>query len=446
MEYAIKKDLNYESIVFNSDAIQTQGVSNITLQTKIDNNEFVNYQMISKKNTVTKLDFPEDIDLKLISRNPFGYTIPGVSPKYQNKKKIEDFLYEIQYGNIDYDYAKEYFIDTNIGGCSSIRNGNWFGRNFDWLYNNDVQFIVHTPTSFNRYSVLGVSGIIPGITKNTVDNDNIIVEGVDMFKLLPFYLLDGINEKGLFCTHNVVPLDNEDEPTIRIPALKEELEVIAIPMLVRYILDNFCSAKQAIDYIKNYVTLYFTNKMIEDYKYQSHFLIGDSKNTYVVEFINNEIVIHDWKYITNFQITDVQFDENNFIQYPPTQFGINKYGKGLERWNIIALNYKDSSTLKGMRNLLDLVKYSNGYIWNENEFWYSEITGMLEDSEQSKITVDTPPTECTNAFSEVMVNWDYKDRDDPNVCITCHSSIYDICKKELYIKNQENETEYKFNL
>ena len=80
---------------------------------------------------------------------------------------------------------------------------------------------------------------------------------------------------------------NDSDPTITIIAQKEEREVLPIPMLVRYILDNFNTAKQAIDYIRDYVTVYFTETMIYDWMFQSHFLIGDCAETYVVEFINS---------------------------------------------------------------------------------------------------------------------------------------------------------------
>lgn len=445
MEYSIKKNGNYESIEFNSSAIQTQGKSNITLQARVDDNDYANYLTITKCNTVTKLDIPDEVTLKLISRHPFNYTIPGVQPKYLDKHKVEDYLYEITYGNIDYKYAYEHFKPT-LGGCSAIRNGNFLGRNFDWLYNNQVQFIVHTPTTLNnRYSVLGVSGIIPGVEKSNVDNEDIIIDDVDMFKLVPFYLLDGINECGVFCTHNIVPLDNDTDPTLEITAKKEEKDRVNAFMLPRFILDKFSTAEKAIDYLINYTTIYFSDEVIEA-GYQNHLLLGDYDSTYVIEFINEEIVVNNkQKYITNFNITGVQFDKYNHIQYPPTEFGMNKYGMGLERWDLITDMYPVTNTMEGMRQTLDLVKYSNGYTWDQDEFWYSEIVGMDDDTLE-KITVDTDPQECTTALSEVMVNWDYKDRSEPNVWITCHSSIYDISQKKLYIKNQEGDIEYQFNI
>ena len=433
----------YESIPFNTKVIQTKAKSSLMLQARINNEQFVDYQAIPIRNTVTKLDISDEIECRLVSKYPFNYSLPGIEPRYSDKHKIEDFLYEIQYGNIDYEYAKQHFIDTPIGGCSSIRKGNYFGRNFDWLYDNQVQFVVHTPSSFDHYAVLGVSGIIPGINKDTVDQDDIIVEGVDMFKLLPFYLLDGINEKGLFCTHNVVPLDDTDSPTREIKAVKEEKDRICIPMLVRYVLDRFSSAKQAILFLKEHVTLYFSDIMIDTWQYQSHFLIGDSTETYVLEFIKGEMLIYKMNYITNFPITGVQFGKFNFIQYPPTQYGMHKYGMGLERWDEIVMAYRFCDNIGYMRRLLNSIKYSNTY--NPLHFWYSELCKYPDDNGQP-ITVDTPKELCTNAKNQLIEDYNNRDRDNPKVWITCHSSIYNLRNKTLYLVNQENDQGYDFSL
>lgn len=444
MEYAIKQDQNYESIEFSGkDSIQTKSKSSmINLQARIGDNDFVDYQKIQQKDTVTLLSFPDEVKLRLSSKSPFNYTIPGVEPRYYNKTKITDYLYEIDYGNIDYDYAKEYFDGNLIGGCSAVRNGNFFGRNFDWYYNQDVTFVVHTPSSIDRFGVLGVSGIVPGVDKDNADDEDITVEGVDMHKLIPFYLLDGVNEHGLFCTHNVVPLDDETSPTTKVTAKKEEIDNIYIPMVVRFVLDKFRSANEAINYLRDYTTLNFSEEMI-DKGFQSHIMIGDNSNTFIIEFEDGEMIVTKKNYITNFNINGVEFGEDGKVIYPmPTVSGINKYGMGLERWDIITEGYKDSNTLTGMMELMDKVKYSNCY---GDDFWYSEIVKMTDDN-GGKITVDTDSNDCDNAKQNVKYLWSTKDRDNPKVWWTQHSSVYDIRKKELYIKSQEGEIIFLFNI
>lgn len=447
MEFAIKQDGLYVSVSFSpSDvkAIQTQGKGFITLQAKVEDNEFTDYSIIAKKDDlVTKIDFPSDVTLRLVSKQPFNYTLPGISPKYYNKKKVDELLYEITYGNIDYSCAYEYFNPVLVGGCSAIRNGSLLGRNFDWLYDNEVQFIVNTPSSLSRYAVIGISGIVPGITKNTVDQEKIEVEGVDMFKLLPFYLLDGINEKGVFCTQNIVPLDDEDDPTTIIRAKSEEVDKVCISMLPRYILDKFSSAEQAIRYITDHVTLFFTSEMIES-GYQSHVMLGDINSTYILEFVNGEMkVIKNSKYITNFNISDVEFNKDGTVKYPPTESGINKYGFGLERWDMIAANYTKLGRYNEMFDMLESLKYSNCY--TGESFWCSELVKGTDDDGEV-ITVDTLPEKCSESIATARQNYASRSRTDPKVWITSHSSIYDISKKRLYLRNQEGETIFNYEL
>ena len=438
MEYALKNNKNYESKVFNSPFVQTKGKCNIILQTRLSNNEFADSVTISKKNTVTQTGL--FLDQKLVSKQPFSYDYLGMVVKYFDKKKIEDYLYEISYGNIDYNYAYSHFAP--IGGCSAIRNCNFFGRNFDWLYNKQVQFVVHTPSSLDHYAVLGVSGIIPEVTQDNVDQESIIIDGTDMFKLVPFYLLDGINEKGIFCTHNITSLEDSFEQVIH--AKKEEKDVVSIPMLVRFVLDKFSTAQEAVNYLINYTTIFFTEEMTSA-GYQSHFMIGDSTKTYILEFIGDKISVICKQYITNFNITDVKFNNDGTVIYPtPTLSGINQFGFGLERWDIITKNYKTANTKEGMSQLLDLVKYSNGY--DEDSFWYSELSCNYNDDDGELITIDTPKEKCTEAKQFVQEQYQTRDRTEENTWITCHSSVYDIKNKILYIKNQENVNEYKFNV
>lgn len=442
MEYAIKKNGLYESIEFKTNIIQTKGRCGINLLAKLDGNDFVCQKVIPRIETITELSLPMTVTYKLSSKMPFSYAIPFVLPHYYDKSKVEDYLYEITYGNIDYDYAYKNIMSDALGGCSSIRNGKWFGRNFDWLYNHQVQFVVHTPSSLDHYAVLGVSGIVPNILQSNVENDIIIYEGVDMFKLLPFYLLDGINEKGVFCTHNVVPLDDADTPTAEVTARVEERDRVPAVMLPRFVLDKFATAEQAVTYLRDYTTVYFPDTMLSEWKYQSHVLLGDTDSTYVIEFTNGEMRVLKTNYITNFRIADVSFATDGTVQYPPTQYGVESMGAGLERWDMIATNYKRCGTREGMRELLDMLTYSNCY---GEPFWCSELVGKTDDDGET-ITVDTDPSLCVGAILEAQSAYESRSRDEGDVWISCHSSVYDIPHRCLYIRNQENETEYHFDI
>lgn len=445
MEYAIMKDGRYESIEFNSDAVQTYGMGAISLLARVDGEDFAFHCNIrTTSNAVTKLSFPNSVTLKLVSDKPFEYAVPGVEPTYSDKSEVEPYLYTIDYGNIDYEYASNYFesdAPVSFGGCSAVRKGNLFGRNFDWVYNNQVQFVVSTPRSRRRHAVIGVAGIVPGIEQSNVGEDEILVDGFRMFKLVPFHLLDGINDAGLFCTHNIVPLDYKDDPTKEVRALKEERHRVCVPMLPRFILDHFSSVDDAFRYIRDYTTVYFSNTMLSS-GYQSHFMVGDGKRTVIMEFIEGRLCAVKSDYITNFNITGVRFNDDGTVKYPPTYSGIDKFGFGLERWNMIAKGVGGVKGHDGLRGLLDAIKFSNMY---GEPFWYSELVRGIDD-DGNEITVDTDPSICVNAREKMRRDYAERSRDTGKVWITTHSSVYDIKAKTLSVANQEGLAEYVFVL
>lgn len=475
MEFAIKNQISglYESFEFSDvNVIQTISSTTINLIAKLEDNEFSKYTTIKSGNIVTKIDIPNIVTMKLTSRLPFTYTIPNHSHVYYNKTKVKDFLYEIDYGNIDYDYAKDFFssqmIDSVEGLCSSVRNGRFYGRNLDWLYDNNVDFVVHTPKSENRYAVLGVAGNAPDITSDKVDQDVIDHNGYDMFKVLPFFMLDGINEKGVFINVNVAPLNNVEpiEGVYEIKASVEEKERLCSKMIPRFVLDNFSSAKSAIEYIQKYVTVYFPSSMVS-INYQVHFMIGDNASTYVMEFVDGKTVYTKSTKMTNFHITNVNFNKDGKVytpadvefdetKKPSIKNNIEKYGAGLERWNVIVDKYAKANTKKGMRDLLESVYYSHTYTNTENLF-HSEFAheknnlwiedGMPESDDPKYITtVDSKPSEYDKVENYSREQFKTKERGVTSAWITVHSSLYDLQSKTLYLKTQEEDEEYKFNL
>lgn len=113
----------------------------------------------------------------------------------------------------------------------------------------------------------------------------------ELFKLIPFVTLDGINEKGLFCNINVVPggynkTGGKTSTVLGMPnkGVKHEF---CDRMMPRFILDNFESAEAACKYIQDYVKVY-TSKPLAEMNYELHYMIGDKNNTFVLEFINNK--------------------------------------------------------------------------------------------------------------------------------------------------------------
>lgn len=69
------------------------------------------------------------------------------------------YLYEVEYNDYDYSVAKSWKFDDDLPmtGCSTCRHGNLIGRNFDWYFDNNAEFIVRSSKP-DCNMVLGVAG------------------------------------------------------------------------------------------------------------------------------------------------------------------------------------------------------------------------------------------------------------------------------------------------
>lgn len=63
-----------------------------------------------------------------------------------------------------------------IGGCSSARNGNLVGRNYDWMYSDAAEFIVSLPHrevgETTKYASIGIASLGSHLTRKMVQNGN----------------------------------------------------------------------------------------------------------------------------------------------------------------------------------------------------------------------------------------------------------------------------------
>ena len=82
--------------------------------------------------------------------------------------KVKDYLFEAHYDKLNYTKANIYFknkqAEVPIAGCSSVRQGNFYGRNLDWFYSEQADIIVHTPRVGGHYANIGVASSISTLT------------------------------------------------------------------------------------------------------------------------------------------------------------------------------------------------------------------------------------------------------------------------------------------
>lgn len=366
-------------------------------------------------------------------------------------RKLDDFLYytEVDSKNMDNTYAIKYFynisfcktitnihkIDAHFGGCTAIRNGNFFGRNLDWLYDNSNIYVIRTQGANDKYSSIGVGG---DIAKLIDMHDGYSDEKFD--KLLPFLLLDGVNEKGLTISVNYNP--NDFGMTYGINSDKEG-DWLSLQMFPRYVLDNFANVKELVNWLQNEGKVYA--RFNEDGTNQEyHFLVADNTDTYVIEFVNNELKAIDLKdrpYITNFHIYNTKFKEDGKVDYK----NVSNHANGVERYNIVAENYAQTSTEKGMHDVLTKCYCSNMSKETTQPIWYSEF--MYIDYSLDIKTLLTSKAKYTQVIKQAYEDFKTRDRNKQNTFHSLYSCVYNLENKTLSLITQEkNDNQHTFSL
>lgn len=282
--------------------------------------------------------------------------------------------------------------------------------------------------------------------------DDVVASGVynENYKIIPFKLLDGINEYGVFANTNVVPTQY-GETTGTTPTVIKKLELcnLALP---RFILDNFKTASEAIDYIKKYVSVYCYSPLYSFYKEDVHLMVGDKDETYVIEFVENEIKVEkcDRPIMTNFFRYRVEWNDDGSVYTPEMHWedaskdpiSVNKitsHGNGLERHNLIngVLDQIADLDREEVRSYVKYLYYTNAYK-EVKPIWYSELAG---ENERVDITLDSSESIYKAAFEIMKDMFARRSRDTGDTWQTVHSCIYDLADKKIYLVAQEDDEE-----
>lgn len=366
--------------------------------------------------------------------------------------KVSDYLFELNFDELDYDFGKKWIEEhykVPTVGCSSVHKGNLVGRNLDFFYCWDVDTIIRVKSSKKHYASIGVSSAVSQMTKDFIEKN----KTSDLYKALPFTIVDGINENGLYVSTNIIAM--QKGKTIGTLPLKTKKDSICMSMLPRYILDHYSNAKEAVEGIRDYISVY-GNKRLWALNMEAHFMIADQNSTYVLEFVDNQVVIHeDVHYLTNFFVHDVVFNDDGKVYSPATQDAqhnaiitnhVQEEGQGLERWNLIVDNYNSLSSLNDMIDLMkNKLNYNNSYTFTKN-VWYTEFTGP---NSRGYLTVASPVADYNYVLTVAREMFKNRNRDagHSGVWHTTHTSVYDLLSKTLYLyDSSEDGKQYKFSL
>lgn len=370
---------------------------------------------------------------KYVLTKPKGLFLPF------DKTKIKDYLYSVKYDVLDYPTAMKYYRDHGYlapAGCSVCRNGDYIGRNFDWYYNNEVEFIVSRARGDGNYANIGMCGSLPTMVKSFVENEE--NDHSQEYRLLPFQMQDGVNECGLFAEYNVVTTDHGEN--VVIPTEEQEIELSAI-VLIRFILDKFDNATSAAEYIKKHCKIYFPQTLHRAH-YELHVFLCDAEKSYVLEFVNNrtEIIdVTDKPYMTNFYLYGVEFNADGKVYTPGTQTDsanaydtnhITENGCGLERYNYIVDHISSVDSVADMESLMRGLFYTKAYTDRTEDIWRTEFVGNGR-------TVKTPPSGYADVLAVATQYYNERSRDTALTWQTTHSAVYDLTSKTLTLTVQE---------
>lgn len=329
--------------------------------------------------------------------------------------KLTDYLYEIYYNDYNDSLiavnseSSKAFIEAKAA-CSSVRNGNFHGRNLDLFYNDMCEFVVHmAKVEGKHFASLAVCGGKPEFTPEVMDNPTDKV-----YDAIPLMVMDGVNENGVVFNVNVVP----GEDTAPISGTNPGAENLACGLTGRYVLDNATSAEHAVELLKN------RNMLGSFGQYGLHYMISDPKETFIVEFIDNKLVVCRAEAVCNTNIMT-----NLFSTKLPE---LTPHASGVERYAILQENYDEGSTLEGMAKLMQRVKYTKTYDVTTDPFWYSEYV-------YGDLTISTPHEEMmANPDVKYQIECCKRHERDGSFWQTVHTSVYDIENKALRIYVQEN--------
>ena len=366
-------------------------------------------------------------------------------------EKVTDYLYEITCDNYEQyiGEANEYYAKYNpkVGGCSAVQNGIYRGRNYDWTYDEEPEFVVHVPANDQgRHASIGVVAT-SAITAADVESG----EYFEFYDFLPYSTLDGINDAGLTININVVGYEEMGEYEMKTEDTSDDV----CPLMVcRLVLDNAGSIDEALALIEEMDM--FSLGTAEEV----HFMISgpqstddDTFNTVVVEFIpdeskhytlsvidyNNGDFVDDKPVMTNFHLTGFDGTLESATTHP----------MGYERWQLLSEDYDQGSTLRGMLDLMKKVYYTRAYDLYIDNFWYSDYaTGDLDMTSRGEASLEGD-VENAGAYADVIASsvelYNNMERDS-TTWHTVHTSVYDTEAKVLYLVPQEAGWAYEFAL
>lgn len=351
----------------------------------------------------------------------------------------DEFLFEIRYADWDFDKQEKFFeerFDSFLPahGCSSVRNGNFHGRNLDYYINELADVIVRMDASPERFASIGMASCFDAFKQSKFAAGEL--SPFD-YEIIPAVMTDGINENGVVINVNVLNCNDFDDTGVCAPTVSTNPGAprLSGSMVVRYILDKATSVDHAIELLQArdiYVPA-------QELHFEVHYMISDPTKTVIVEFWNNKMIVTEKNIMTNY-----------YASHPETAYGI-----GHEREAVLLEHFDEGATMQGMCNLMDRVKYSRMYDLSQEPLFYTEFIGTRDEecglgpfTWQQVKAGDTEDLLKLMKFSvKDYISVDHQKQIRPTKSwYTTHRTVYDIENRSFTLCEQENDKVYTFKL
>ncbi|MDO4479265.1 MAG: carcinine hydrolase/isopenicillin-N N-acyltransferase family protein [Lachnospiraceae bacterium] len=377
-----------------------------------------------------------------------GEDTMAASDTHSDFVRVTDYVFEVTFDNYE-----QYFEDSRafmsekykIGACSSVQNDMIRGRNYDWYYDDSVCFVAHVPATEDRHASVGVvTGA--GLTAEQVLSG----EEHDIYKILPYGTLDGINDEGLCININVVNFGEKGEFVMRTEDTSDDVAPLAVP---RLLLDKAGNIEEAVAMLKemdiyslgkgneaHYMLSGKTSATDDTYKCVVIELIPDENKHYQISVVDK--FVGDMPIMTNFHLTG----------YDGTMESLTEHPMGLERYEILVKNYGMSDTIPGMQDLMKKVYFTRNYDLYSDNWWYSDMakSANLTMADRGAACLNGDPANAGAYEAQIRTEMaDYLNRsrsDKDKSWHTVHTSVFDCEKNELYMTSQEGAIVYHFGL
>lgn len=401
---------------------------------------------------VAQSETPQELFSKILMRIPKGTYLGLGDIKSIYKSIVQELAVK---SNIDFDVNADGEInelDFNAvlsklgykGDCPEDLNKNGI------VDNEDVQIIKDgVSTVLNQYNV----------------NLSIGSDFTNLWDVLPGFIADGMNEKGVAVNINVVPRTSDLPRTTGTHPDDPNFKNLVMKLAPKVVLDYASTAAEGVSVLAHRNIIM---PQTESFHFEIHMMISDANNTYIVEFLNNQMIvisteseladttIHelvtdglivtkvtDLHAMTNYHVSIDSTGDFKQYSYDGTEY--SKYAVGVGRYNTIKRMVEEG---KAVEEIMQAIKYTHLYTdpLDSNFAFIDEIgdeafgiTYPMTQQWQEDTELGRMIREQFGAARTVyQESTDKERRDNGTYWQTRHTCIFDLEQSNMKLYTQEN--------